>query len=74
MEFEFIKHEHTKILPLRWFANAVEIPAHYLLGKCLWLDDVENYGFRYKVYSKISSKLYKAVFKWGTYYTMDDEK
>lgn len=68
---EFIKHQRTKILPLRWFANAIEIPAHYLLGKCLELDHKENFGVRYKIYSWISSRFYKPVFRWGTYYSSE---
>lgn len=68
---EFTRHENTNILPLRWFANWTEVVAHYYLQKCLRLDDKENYGFRYKVYSWVSNKLYKPALKWGTYYSTE---
>jgi hypothetical protein len=68
---EFTRHERTNILPLRWFANGIEVLAHYYLGKCLRLDDVKNYGLRYKVYSWISNNCYKPAFRWGTYYSAE---
>jgi hypothetical protein len=68
---EFTKQQRTKILPLRWFANAMEFPAHYFLDKCLYLDHIENFGTKYKIYSWISSRCYKPVFRWGTYYSAE---
>ena len=71
---EFTRHERTNILPLRWFANGIEVVAHYYLDKCLKLDYKKNYGFRYKIYSWIFHKCYQPVFKWGTYYSAEFEK
>ena len=71
IEIDFKKGERTNVLPLRWFANAIERPAHFFLERALRLDDVENFGIRYKIYSYISNKLYKPALKWGTYYSME---
>lgn len=65
---EFTKEHKTNILPLRWFANLCEIPAHYHLGKALYYDHKESYGFAYKYHSILSKWLYKPYFKWGTVY------
>ena len=70
-EITWTKEERTNVLPLRWFANAIERPAHFFLERALRLDDVENFGIRYKIYSYISNKLYKPALKWGTYYSME---
>jgi hypothetical protein len=68
---KFTKEHRTKIVPLRWFANLCEMPAHYHLGKVLYLDDQESYGFRYRYHSKLSHWFYKPYFKWGTVYKLD---
>jgi hypothetical protein len=68
-------HHNTNILPLRWLGNACEMPASWLLMKCVWLsEDGLDEGLRYKVYSYISNRLYKPYFKWGTYYTINNMK
>jgi len=68
------KHEHTNILPLRWFANGIEFFAHYFLIKALRLDESgKTESFRYKIYAYLSNKMYKPVIRWGTYYTLDKD-
>lgn len=73
-KMDFIRHERTNILPLRWFANGVEIFSDYFLKKSLYFDDIKNFGIRYKVYSWTYSVLYIPVSKWGTYYSVKWEE
>ena len=67
---KFQKHHKTKILPLRWFSNLCEIPAHYHLDKALHYDDNDDYGFAYKYHAFLSNRFYKLYFKWGTVYEL----
>lgn len=59
--------ERTSILPLRWLANFLEIPAHYLMSR--WMDkdtDRETWGL------KIATFLYiNVITRWGTYYVRE---
>ena len=71
---KFQKEQKTKILPLRWFANLCEIPAHYHLSKALHYDDHDDHGFVYKYHAFLSFRLYKPYLKWGTTYVLDMEK
>lgn len=73
-EITWTKEERTNVLPLRWFAKVIEHPAHFFLERALRLDDVENFGIRYKIYCYISNILYAPVIKWGTFYIMEDDK
>ena len=65
---EFTKEHKTNILPLRWFANLCEIPAHYNLMMALHHSDHDDYGIKYKYHAIISNLLYKPYLKWGTVY------
>ena len=65
---KFIPIHKTKILPLRWFANLCEIPAHYHLSKALHYDDHDDHGFVYRYHAFLSNLLYKPYLKWGTVY------
>jgi hypothetical protein len=71
---KFQKQHSTKILPLRWFANLCEIPAHYHLGKALHYDDHDDHGFVYRYHAFLSHWFYKPYLKWGTTYVLDMEK
>jgi len=65
------RQERTNIEPLRWFANVLVIIACEFLIKSIRLEDKNNYGIRYKLYTFIQELLYKPSNKWGTYYTVD---
>ena len=58
----------TKILPLRWFANLCERPAHYHLNIYLNYSDQDYHGFAFKVHAYLSNMFYKPYLKWGTVY------
>lgn len=69
---EFFTAEHrTKILPLRWFANLCEKPAHYHLNIALYYDDNYYYGPKFKYHATLSNILYKPYLRWGTVYKID---
>ena len=61
----------TRILPLRWFANACERIAYPHLSKVVYLDEAEDFGWRYKYHAKMWSIFFKPYRKWGTLYTFD---
>ena len=69
---DFMTTEHrTKILPLRWFANLCEKPAHYHLRIALYYDDNYYYGPKFKYHAFLSNILYKPYLRWGTVYKID---
>jgi hypothetical protein len=65
------KMERTKNLPLRWFANLCEKPAHYHLNKFLHYSDHDDYGLVCRYHARLSYWLYKPYLKWGTVYRLD---
>ena len=68
---KFTKIQRTKILPLRWFANLCEIPAHYHLQRFLRCDDLNIRGTVYRYHAFMSNLFYKPYLKWGTVYALD---
>jgi hypothetical protein len=70
-KMQFRKIHRTQILPLRWFANLCEKPAHYHLGEALHYDDHDDHGFVYKYHAYMSNLFYKPYLKWGTVYKLD---
>ena len=68
------RHEKTKILPLRWFANASMSIATRSLSRAFDLQEEENYSYRFKFHSAVWHYLSKPYDKWGTYYSLDIEK
>jgi hypothetical protein len=68
------KIQRTKILPLRWFANACSDIATRSLLKAFDLDEQGNYGYRFKFHSKVWLTFNKPYERWGTYYTIDTSK
>ena len=69
---EFSTPEHkTNILPLRWFANLCEIPAHYHLDMYLHYSDHDDYGIACRYHAYLSNFFYKPYLKWGTVYKID---
>jgi hypothetical protein len=71
---KFTTNHRTKILPLRWFANLCERPAHYHLSKALHYDDHDDHGFVYRYHGFMSNLFYKPYLKWGTVYTLNIDK
>ena len=71
---KFTTEHRTKILPLRWFANLCEKPAHYHLIKCLHYDDHDDHGFTYRYHAFLSNFFYKPYLKWGTVYKLKIDK
>jgi hypothetical protein len=65
------KVERTKILPLRWISNWLGSIATDHLVKGVYLDEDNNYGWRYKYHAKMWKYLNKPYEKWGTYYSID---
>ena len=66
-----IKTHRTNILPLRWISNEISALGSRFLVKAVFLDEDNNYGFRYKLYSnfwKFADFFYS---RWGTYYSVD---
>jgi hypothetical protein len=68
------KHHKTKNLPLRWFANLCEIPAHYHLGRFLSYSDRKDFGLMCRYHARVSHWFYKPYLKWGTVYRLDKPK
>lgn len=71
---KFTTEHRTKILPLRWFANLCEKPAHYHLNKCLYYDDHDDHGLVYRYHGFLSNLFYKPYLKWGTVYILNIDK
>jgi hypothetical protein len=69
--FPSSKHQRTKILPLRWFANWCNHIGSNHLVKAVDLDEYGNNGLIYKYHAKMWNYLDKPYRKWGTYYTLD---
>ena len=69
---EFSQPIHkTRILPLRWFAHICEAIASPHLSKVVYLDENEDFGWRYKYNAKMWGILYKPYQRWGTTYSID---
>ena len=66
-----IKHERTRILPLRWIGNISGEFAGNHLVKCINMDEDEEYGWSYKYHAKMYKILNKPYEIWGTYYMID---
>jgi hypothetical protein len=65
------EHHRTKILPLRWIGNIFgEFAANHLMAVA-YMDENEQYGFRYKYHGFFWKYLNKPWEWWGTYYTID---
>jgi len=64
------KIHRTKILPLRWFANLCEKPAHYHLNMYLHHSDHDDYGIACRLHAYVSNIFYKPYIKWGTVYEL----
>ena len=58
----------TKVLPLRWFANMCGSIAGWAILKISYQDELENYGWRYKLHSTIWNMTWPIYYKFGTTY------
>jgi len=72
-QWTYTKEHRTKILPLRWFANLCEKPAHYHLDKFLHYSDHDDYGLACRLHAYASNIFYKPYLKWGTVYNLNKE-
>ena len=69
-----IKHQRTKIIPLRWIGNICgEFAGNHLL-KAVYMDEYADFGWRYKYHAKMWKYLNKPYEWWGTYYIIDIKK
>jgi hypothetical protein len=66
-----IKHERTKIVPLRIIGNLCGGFAGNHIFKSLVLDENNDYGLKYKYHAKMWKYLNKPYEWWGTYYMVD---
>lgn len=66
-----MKHQRTKIIPLRWIANISGEFAGNHLVKAVNMDEDQEYGWRYRYHAKMYKILNKPYERWGTYYTID---
>jgi len=63
-----IKINKTNILPLRWFANLSGEIAGWSILRASYLDEKEDYGWKYKMHSFIWSITWPTYSKFGTVY------
>lgn len=66
-----MKHQRTRILPLRWIANFSSSIATNSLVKAFDLQEDNNLGYRFKFHSKVWHYFNKPYERWGTYYTIN---
>jgi hypothetical protein len=60
--------EKTKIVPLRWFANTCGSIAGWAIMRISYQDELENFGWRYKLHSTIWKITWPIYNKFGTFY------
>lgn len=63
--------DHKSRPPLRWFANLMGSLSSWALWNASLLDEEENFGFRYNLYSKIYRISWPVYYKYGTFYKLD---
>lgn len=63
-----IKIERTNILPLRWFANMLGEVAGWSISCASYLDEKEDYGWKYKMHSLIWKFTWPTYSNYGTFY------
>jgi hypothetical protein len=61
----------TNILPLRWFANICGSIAGSVIMKISNQDELEDFGWRYKLHSTIWKITWPVYYKFGTTYAFD---
>ena len=63
--------EHKSIPPLRWFANMCGSIAGWAIMRVSYHDELENFGWRYKLHSFIWKITWPIYYKFGTLYVFD---
>lgn len=62
------KINKTSILPLRWFANFCGEIAGWAIMRISYHDELENFGWRYKLHSFVWKITWPVYYKFGTFY------
>lgn len=57
--------------PLRWIANLAGEISGWAIMKAAYMDEYEQYGWKYNLYSKIFVLTNPISMKYGTYYKID---
>ena len=65
-----VKHQRTKILPLRWIGNISSNIATKHLIEAIHMNDHDDYGFMYHFHGRMWLIFNKPYQLWGTYYTV----
>lgn len=63
-----IKINKTNILPLRWFANMCGSIAGWAIMHISYHDELEDFGWRYKLHSFIWKITWPVYYRFGTMY------
>jgi len=67
-----VKINKTKVLPLRWLANMCGDIAGWAIMRISYHDELENFGWRYKLHSTIWKMTWPMYYKFGTFYEITD--
>jgi hypothetical protein len=62
--------EHKSRPPLRWVANLFGSISSHCIMNVAWLDEDQNYNWKYNLYSKIYSITFPVYLKYGSFYYM----
>ena len=68
MREDNLKVNKTNILPLRWFANMCGDIAGWAILRISYQDELEDFGWRYKLHSTIWKITWPVYYKFGTFY------
>ena len=63
--------EHKSRPPLRWAANFAGSIAGWAILKISYYDELENFGFKYKLHSLIWKMTWPFYYRFGTFYNFD---
>jgi len=63
-----IKINKTNIIPLRWFANVCGSISGWAIWRISYYDELENFGWRYKLHSTVWKITWPIYYKFGTFY------
>jgi hypothetical protein len=64
---------HNSRPPLRWFANTCGSIAGWAIMRISYQDELEDFGWRYKLHSTIWKITWPIYNKFGTFYKIKDE-
>ncbi len=71
---KMLKHQKTRILPLRWIGNICGEFAGNHIVKAVYMDEDGDWGFLYKYHAFMWKYLNKPYTWWGTCYILDLKK